>query len=630
MPSVKTIVLGDPLATDQSLHQRLSNPVALAVFSSDALSSVAYATEEILLQLVMVGSAALALSLPIAAGIAALLVIVATSYRQTIRAYPGGGGSYIVARENLGTVPGLIAGASLLIDYVLTVAVSIAAGTAAIVSALPATGPYRVEMAVGFTLMLMLANLRGVKESGTVFAGPTYFFVGALAVLIAVGTARHLFGGGLQVEHHAIEATKTLTMFVVLKAFASGCTAMTGVEAIANGVQAFRQPEADNARKTLTWMAGILVVMFLGITYLAWSSGVTPVHGGSETVISQIARAVFGTGPLYYAIQAGTAAILILAANTAYADFPRLASFMAIDGFLPKQFMERGYRLVHSNGILFLTVVSVALLVVFSGDTHRLIPLYAVGVFTSFTLSQSGMVVHWWKCREANWKRSIVVNAAGAVTTFVVLMVIAAAKFKDGAWLVVVLVPVLVFFFRWIRSHYDEVVDRLAIPPGELARVNWQSFNRMHNHVVLLVSSIDRRLVRALQYARSLKADYVEAIFVDVAGDHTAKMQADWEKAGFGIRLTVLPSPYREIIKPIEEYVRAIPRPTADHVVTVILPEFVPENLTDAVLHNQTPFWIKTAMFDEPGVIVVDVPYHLGHEGTSPLAGARPEMKPAD
>ncbi|MCE5191579.1 MAG: APC family permease [Actinomycetia bacterium] len=607
----KTILLGDPLDNAESQHQRLSNPVALAVFSSDALSSVAYATEEILLMLVLAGSAALSLAMPVAAAIGVLLIIVATSYRQTIKAYPGGGGAYIVAKENLGTNVGLAAGASLLIDYVLTVAVSISAGTAAVTSAFPVLGQYRVEIAVAFTIVLAIANLRGVKESGRAFAGPTYFFVAMLALLIVVGLVKAALGQPIVVTPHEIETTSALSLFIILKAFASGCTAMTGVEAIANGVQAFKEPAAKNAAKTLTWMAGILLFMFLGITALATYSGVRPTEGG-ETVVSQLARGVFGTGVLYYLLQAATAAILVLAANTSYADFPRLGSFIAADGFLPKQLKQRGYRLVYSNGIMLLTAVAVLLLVIFGGNTNRLIPLYALGVFASFTMSQTGMVVHWLKNRGENWHWSIVVNGVGAVTTGVVFFVIAAAKFSQGAWIVLLLAPILVMYFKWVKTHYDDADRRLALEEQERDETaDWLPETHFCNRVILLVSGIDRRIVRAVRYAHTIQADYVEAVFVDVTGDKADFMRAEWERARIDIPLTIIDSPYREIISPILRYIRSIPHEVEDSVITVIVPEFVPEGWADNILHDQTSFWLKRTLFSEPGVIVTDVPYHL-------------------
>lgn len=609
MPSqLKQLLLGRPLANEAAKHQRLSNPVALAVFSSDALSSVAYATEEILLALVVAGSAPLRLALPISLGIALLLVIVAASYRQTIKAYPSGGGAYIVAKENLGTYAGLVAGASLLIDYVLTVAVSVSSGTAAVTSAFPALDRYRVEIALALVLLLVIANLRGVKESGAVFAGPTFFFVAMLGLLIVVGLFKYLTGDMTAVSHVAVQASSDLTMFILLKAFASGCTAMTGVEAIANGVQAFREPAARNARATLTWMAGILLFLFVGTSLLATLTGVVPGH--DETVLSQIAHGAFGTSILYFLLQAATAAILVIAANTSYADFPRLGSIMAADGFLPKQLKERGSRLVYSNGMVLLTAVSMALIVMFGGQTHRLIPLYAVGVFTSFTLSQAGMVMHHRRLREEGWRGAMVMNGLGAAATFVVLLVIGCAKFTAGAWMVIVLIPVLVAYLAWVHRHYAAVARKLAIPDEEAAEFDYRSANRMHNHVVLLVSGIDRKLVRAIQYARALRADKIEAVYVDVTGDAAQRVRRTWDRYDFGIKLTILESPYREIVEPLRDFIRAIPRPDHDHVITVIVPEYVPETAHDVILHEQTSFWIKNMLFDEPGVIIADVPYH--------------------
>jgi amino acid transporter len=620
----KRMLLGQPLHNEQMAHQRLSNFVALPVFASDALSSVAYATEEILLVLALVGTGALGLSVPIAAAIGTLLVIVVFSYRQTIKAYPSGGGAYIVAKENLGDNPGLVAGGSLLVDYILTVAVSISAGTAAITSALPSLLPYTVVIAVTFVVILTMANLRGLRESGAVFAGPTYFFVFMLGLLIVVGVFKFLTGQPITAPRYPSEAgaTQALTLFIILRAFASGCTAMTGVEAVANGVQAFKSPESRNANKTLMAMAGILLFLFLGTTFLSQATHAQPSAG--VTIVSMISEGVFGRGVFYYLLQAATAAILVLAANTSYADFPRLGSFMAADGFLPRQLKDRGSKLVYSNGMLLLAAVSIVLIVAFGGITAALIPLYAVGVFTSFTLSQAGMVVHWWKLRETGWKRSMVINGFGSVATGVVTLIIGYTKFAYGAWIVIVLIPILVLYFKWVKSHYDSVDRRLRLPEGELVRMNWQAYNRMHNHVVLLVSNVDRRLVRAVQYARTLKSDSIEAIYVDVGGDKAESMRRIWQEAGFGIRLTIIDSPYRELMQPIREYVRSIPRKTSDWVVTVILPEFVPESIPDYMLHDQTPFLIKQALFQEPGVIVVDVPYHLGEDSLpEPIRGRK-------
>jgi amino acid transporter len=615
MPSrVKNWFLGDPLRNEESRHQRLSNPIALAVFSSDAISSVAYATGEIILVLSIAGASFLHLAWYISLAIAVLLVVVAVSYRQTIRAYPSGGGSYIVARENLGDLPGLVAGASLLVDYILTVAVSIASGTAAITSAFPALMPWTVPMCLFLVAVLAVGNLRGLRESGAVFAVPTYAFIISAAFMVVYGlfVVATRGTGAIQVpsSHAAIGGLGALSLFLMLRAFASGCTAMTGVEAIANGVQAFREPVSKNAAKTLTWMAGILLFLFLGITYLAVAGGVRNVD--QETVISQVSRTLFGTGFIYYLISFSTMAILVVAANTSYADFPRLGSFMASDDFLPHQLKDKGYRLVHSNGILILTGAAVVLIIAFQGKTDALIPLYALGVFMSFTLSQAGMVRHWFRFREtdARWRVSAAVNAVGAVTTGIVFAIIAFAKFAQGAWIVVVLVPILVAYFLWVKRRYDMVREELKLPATELMDLNWQAYNRLHNHVVILVKSIDRRLVRALQYAKTLRADSIDALFVDASGEEAEAFRREWQKAGLGVKLTVIESPYREVIAPVLDFVRAFPRPNRDHVVTVIVPEYAPANAADAMLHDQTSFWIKQQLFGENGVIVADVPYH--------------------
>ncbi len=610
MAALKRIFLGNPLHNREAAHQRLSNPVALAVFSSDALSSVAYATGEILLMLALAGTMALKLTLPISMAIGTLLLIVVFSYRQTIRAYPGGGGAYIVAHENIGVMAGLIAGASLLVDYVLTVAVSISAAVAELISAQPSLTPYRIEIAVLLVALLAVANLRGVKESGALFAGPTWAFILLLGTTVSIGLWRFISGAPFVVPapEHGIDPIQGLTLFLVLKAFASGCAAMTGVEAIANGVQAFKQPEAKNAGRTLLWMAGILLFLFVGVSALAVLSQVQPSE--TETVISQLSRAIYGTGWMYYLVTGSVAVILVLAANTAYADFPRLSSFMAEDDFMPHQLKDRGYRLVFSNGIVLLTLAAVALLVIFGGVTTRLIPLYAIGVFTSFTLSQSGMIIHHLREKEPHWQLGLTINAVGAVSTAIVLVVVAVSKFHDGAWIVLILIPTIVAYLLWVNRQYRRVSTALAIRPDDLTDLNYRSYNRMHNHVIVLVSGIDRRLVRAMLYAKSLRADSLEALYVDISGRGPA-LAEEWTEAGFGVRLTIIDSPYREIIGPIMDHVRAIPRPTRDHVVTVIMPEYVPENIPDNILHDQMGLILKTQLFAEPGLIVTDVPYNL-------------------
>jgi amino acid transporter len=610
---VKNIFLGDPLHNEESRHQRLSNPIALAVFSSDAISSVAYATGEIILVLSLAGAAFLHIAWPVALAIGVLLIIVSLSYRQTIRAYPSGGGSYIVAKENLGDMAGLIAGASLLVDYVLTVAVSISSGTAAITSAFPQLYRWTVPIALFFVVLLMVGNLRGVKESGALFSGPTYAFIGLIVFMIVYGLFVAITKGAAAIKvpssTDVIVPVQSFTLFLLLRAFASGCAAMTGVEAIANGVQAFKEPVSKNAAKTLTWMAGILLALFIGISWLAVTAGVREVE--TETVISQLSRQLFGTGILYYLISFATMGILVIAANTSYADFPRLGSFMATDDFLPHQLKDKGYRLVHSNGILLLTGAAAVLIIGFQGKTSALIPLYALGVFMCFTLSQAGMVLHWFRFKDdPTWKRSAIINTIGAITTGIVFSVIAITKFTAGGWIVVVIVPIMVSYFAWVKRRYDMVRAELALPDDELADLNWQAYNRLHNHVIVLVKDIDRRLVRALQYAKTLRADTTEALYIDVTSEQAAEFRARWDRAQMGIRLNVVESPYREVIAPLVDYVRNIPRPSKDHVVTVILPEYAPTNAADAMLHDQTSFWIKQQLFGQEGVIVTDVPYH--------------------
>jgi amino acid transporter len=610
---VKNFFLGDPLHNKDSMHQRLSNGIALAVFSSDAISSVAYATGEIILVLSIAGAQFLHLAWWISLAIALLLVIVAFSYRQTIRAYPQGGGSYIVARENLGEFAGLIAGASLLVDYVLTVSVSIASGTAAVTSAFPVLTSYTVPICLVFIGVLAVGNLRGIRESGAMFSILTYTFIASAVFMVLWGIATVALKGAPAIQvpssREEVAGLGVLSAILLLRAFASGCTAMTGIEAIANGVQAFREPVAKNAAKTMTRLAAILTFLFLGITWLAVTAGVRDVE--AETVISQLSRQLFGTGAMYFLISFATMAILVIAANTSFAGFPLLSSFMASHDFLPHQLKDRGYRLVHSNGILLLTGAAAVLIIVFRGRTSALIPLYAVGVFTAFTLSQAGMVRHWLNNKnDPGWRWAVVINAIGCVSTGVVLSVIAVAKFTEGAWLVVVLVPIMVAYFMWVKRHYAMVRAELALPENELIDLNWQAYNRLHNHVILLVKDIDRRLVRALQYTKSLRADTVEAVFVDVSGEQATSFRQEWDRAGLGIKLTIVESPFREVIAPVLDYVRSFPRPTKDHVVTVIVPEYAPMNAADAMLHDQTSFWIKQQLFGEDGVIVADVPYH--------------------
>jgi amino acid transporter len=600
---LKRIILGTPLATAAAKEERLSKKAGLAIFSSDALSSTAYATEEILLVLVLAGTGALPLSLPIGIGIAILVMIVASSYWQTIHAYPSGGGAYTVAKENLGTLPGLVAGAALMVDYVLTVAVSTAAGVAAITSAFPGAYPHRVQIALAFVFALMLANLRGLRETGRTFAIPTYCFFVSLAGLLLAGLVRIVTGNIPASDIHviAIEAALPLTTFLVLRAFSSGCAALTGIEAISNGVQAFKPPESRNAGITLAWMAAILVTLFLGLTVLSNLFHVVPVEG--ETVVSILAQRIFGRTAPYYLIQASTAVILLLAANTSFAGFPMLASMLARDGFLPRQLANRGDRLVFSNGILILGIASAVLLILFRGSTHALIPLYAVGVFLSFTLSQMGMVRHWLK-EEHPALHHVAMNAVGAATTAVVTVVIALSKFTHGAWMVIVFIPILVWGFLKVRWHYHEVAKALSLAGAARPRMG-------KNPVVVLVSGIHKGVVEALEYAKSISPN-VTALTVDLDPTKTARLQRLWPEWAPDVPLVVLESPYRSILQPLLDYIDRMERQGEGRYLTVVLPEFIPSHWWEHLLHNQTALLIKAALLFKPGKVTVSVPYHLG------------------
>jgi amino acid transporter len=601
--SLKKVLVGSPLATAQARHERLSKTAALAVFSSDALSSVAYATEEILLILVLAGTVALHYSIPIGFAIAALIAVVVSSYRQTIFAYPQGGGSYIVTKDNLGTLPGLISGAALLIDYVLTVAVSVAAGVAALTSAVPALYDYRVIIGVGFVAAITVANLRGLRESGNLFALPTYLFISFVAVLIVYGLVRWAFGWDptSHVPDPSIAAVQDLSIFLVLRAFASGCAALTGVEAVSDGVPAFKPPEAKNARIVLAWLGVILISLFVGITFLTRHYHLTPLP--EQTILSQLARQIFGDGVLYYSIQASTMLILVLAANTAFADFPRLSFFLARDGFLPRQFGSRGDRLVFSNGILILGTTAAVLLVIFGGSTHALIPLYAVGVFLSFTLSQASMVRRWLVRREPGWQWRWWLNAVGAATTGLVVAIITATKFTHGAWVVVLLIPLLVMLFMAIRRHYADVAGQLSLdgyggPPP------------MQHTVLVLAGDLHKGVIHALQYARTL-APSVKGVYVELDPEKTRRLEEKWIKWGMGVPLVVLSSPYRSLLQPFLEYLDHLLALGENHMVTIVIPEFVTKHWWQHLLHNQTAFLIKGTLLFRKNVVVTDVPYHL-------------------
>jgi amino acid transporter len=635
---LKRFLVGRAKRTDQAIHERLTKKTGLAVFASDALSSTAYASEEILLVLAVAAAYgqnyAFNYVVPITLVIAVVLTIVAISYRQTIHEYPSGGGAYIVAKENLGTYAGLVAAASLLVDYVLTVSVSIAAGVAALTSAAQGTrfawvGDHRVFMCVLLIGFIAIANLRGVRESGSLFAGPTYAFVISFLFMIGYGIIQYFLH-----PHVALVVTENLklaegyhlqplTLFLILGAFANGCVALTGTEAISNGIPAFKQPEARNAATTLTWMAILLATMFIGTSVMAYLYHVHPLE--NETVISQFARIVFH-GPMgwfYYVIQGTTALILVLAANTSFADFPRLSSLLARDRFLPRQFATRGDKLVFSNGIIILAIFAGILVAAFGGDTSRLIPLYAVGVFLSFTLSQSGMVRHWLKAGRTSqspaekrnsteirparhWRKSIAINGLGAIATSIVLVVLVITKFLHGAWIVVVLIPVLVFMFRAVHRHYQDVAHQLTTEG--LARLR-----PIRHEVIVPVSGIHRGVVRALEYARAIASDQVTAVYINLDEEATQKLRAKWSEWGEGVELVVIASPYRSMVGPLTRYLDRRMKRHHDQMITVVLPEFIPARWWQHLLHNQSSLLLKGALLFRPNVIVTSVPYHLKH-----------------
>ena len=601
---LKRLFVGTPLPTAQSRHERLDKATALATFASDALSSVAYATEEILLVLIMVGTAALSYSMPIAAAIAMLIAIVISSYRQTILAYPQGGGAYIVSKDNLGVLPGLVAAAALLIDYVLTVAVSVAAGVAAVTSAVPSLFPLRVWLCVAAVAAVAVANLRGIRESGKLFAAPTYLFIASLGAVVAWGVFGTVFNLLPKAPYEAHPpGLEGVGLFLILRAFASGCAALTGVEAVSDGVPAFKPPEAHNARVVLTWLGIILITLFLGVTYLAYDLGIVPRE--HETVVSQIARHVFGTGFAYYEIQLVTMLILLLAANTSFADFPRLAFFLARDRFIPRQFATQGDRLVFSNGIVILGGLAIVLLIIFGGQTHALIPLYAVGVFISFTLSQASMVRRWLRLRAEGWWWRVWLNGLGALVTGGVMLTIATTKFSHGAWIVVLLIPTLVVAFVTVHRHYETVAAQLSLEEQSPTPAP------LENTVLVLVGDLHKGVVRAVQYAKTLSPN-AKAVYVETDPERTRRLEERWVKYGMGTPLIVLNSPYRSLLGPLVDYLNQLQRQGGpNHVVTIVLPEFLPARWWHQILHNQTALLIKGAMLFRKDVVVTDVPHHL-------------------
>jgi amino acid transporter len=610
--TLKRLVVGRPIASTEEGEQRLGKPTALAVFASDAISSTAYATEEILLVLVPIaGLAALSKLVPIAIVVTIVLAIVVTSYRQVIAAYPDGGGSYVVSKDNLGVIPSLVAGSSLMVDYVLTVAVSVSAGVAAIVSAFPSLEEHRVGLCLFFIGLMTFGNLRGLKEAGRTFAVPTYIYVVALGLLLGYGLFR-VFTGDLDAlppdEESLADLTEngtllqSVTLFYMLRAFSSGAVALSGVEAISNGVPAFRPPESRNAATTLVWMGVILGGFFFGISVLAHHLQPTPSE--NETLLSIMGQAVFGGGFFYYLLQFSTFGILILAANTAYSGFPLLSSIIARDGFLPRQLATRGDRLVYSNGILVLAGAAAVLVVAFRGETTLLIPLYAVGVFTGFTLSQTGMVRRHLRLHEPGWRRSTVINGVGAVATGLVLAVVVISKFAIGAWIPAVVIPLVVLLFRAIGRHYAKVNAALAVDIG------WKPPRQTHT-VVVPVGRVHRGVLRALAYARSLAPDRLVAISVAVDATDQERINKDWADHEIPIDLHVVYSPYRDLTPVLLSFLEELDADSTDDVITVVIPEFVVGHWWEQLLHNQSALALKARLLFRRNTVVTSVPYHL-------------------
>ena len=618
-------LIGHPLQTADAPHQTIGKFIGLAVFSSDALSSTAYSVQEMMVILVVAGSSAFGFVFPITIAIAILLIILTFSYEQTIHAYPGGGGAYIVSRDNLGEIPAQIAGASLLMDYILTVSVSISSGVAQIVSTFPNLLPYRVGIAVSLVAFIMLINLRGVKESGKVFAVPTYYFLVMLVVTIIVGFVKLLFGSlGTVVDPPQdliVQVAQPITLFLILRAFASGTTALTGVEAISNGITAFKKPASQNAGRTLIWMAVILGATLLGVSFLSQHIGALPSEG--ETVFSQLARTVFeNRGILYLGMMSATTVILVMAANTAFADFPRLSALQAIDGFLPRQLSFRGSRLVYSRGIVALAIIASLLIVYFDASVTRLIPLYAIGVFLSFTLSQTGMARRWWKSghlspgtqikergsmlvNDNRWKFKMIVNSIGAVTTAIVATIFAITKFHDGAYVVIIIIPILVFIFLSIHRHYVQVAKALS-----LDKYGAPPHNQRHR-VILLISGVHRGTLAALRYARNLSDD-ITAVHVSIDPEESQRIEKKWETWGDGYRLVILDSPYRTFIEPLLEYIEELDdQRQPNELITVVVPQFVSQQFLTGALHSRTAEALRKVLLNRSDVVVTEVPYKV-------------------
>jgi amino acid transporter len=615
---LKYFLFGRPLPSERLEHERLNKKTALAVLSSDAISSVAYATDQILIVLAVLGTAAaLQYAVPISGVIVGLLVLVGLSYRQTIFAYPNGGGSYTVAKENLGTGPGLVAAAALLTDYIMTVAVSIAGGIAAITSAYHGLIPHTVLFCVLAIATVAIVNLRGVRESGLAFSVPTYVFVLMMVGLIGYGGYRAFFGAGpaavtgvvkvdpVSLQHHGLASVPAgfALAYLLVRGFAEGCAAMTGTEAISNGVMAFRNPAQKNAATTLGLMVAILAAFFLGTSLLARHYGVMPTT--TDTILSQLASHIFGRGALYYVFQYSTFAILVLAANTAFADFPRLSGILANDGYMPRQLAARGDRLAFSNGIIALGLIAGLIVWIFHGQTNALIPLYAVGVFVCFTLSQAGMVMHWLRSRAPGWRWKAALNGIGAVATGVVSIIQVVTKFVEGAWIVVLIIPLIILLLRKIHYHYVQFA-------AEIEFKGQSPITPMHHSVVVPVNGITKATAGALVYATAI-SDEVVAVYIEVDQRATARIRSDWEDWDIGVPLVVVPSPYRSVLRPLVEYVDNLRLVMPGELVTVVVPEIVPKRWWEHLLHNKTAFYIRTAFLFKPNVVVTTVPLLLGH-----------------
>ena len=601
---IKRFVIGKRLPSWEYKHQRLSKKIALAVFSSDSLSSVAYATEEILLVLMAAGTVALGYSIYISLVIIALLWILITSYRQTIKAYPKGGGAYIVAKDNLGKYASLFAGGALMWAYILTVAVSVAAGVAALTSAFPILLPYRVILALIALVFISILNLKGTKESGIIFSIPTYLFIITFFFMIVVGFIKYFTGQIVPMPSEALPVISGLSLFMLFRAFSSGSAALTGIEAVSDGVPAFKKPESENARITLLIMAVILTILFFGITFLSLQYNIIPHH--DKTVVSVLAQNIFGNSLFYYVIQAFTMLILFLAANTGFADFPRLSFFLAKDKFLPNQFKQLGERLVFTNGILFLAAAAAVLIIVFKGSVHNLIPLYAVGVFTTFTISQAGMVKRSFRLRDKGWKKKALINSIGAVMTFIALIISAITKFVEGAWVIIILILLWVFVFIKIEGHYKKLANQLSV-----AKLKKPIKLKSEKHMmIVLVPSFHKGIIKAIRFAKSFCKN-VKAIHVDISGAEKEKLLLKWKKFKPDIDLIIIDSPYRVITEVVMDYLDKIEKEDKNLDVTLVIPEFVPKKFWEHLLHNQTGLGLKTAIHFRKRTSYISIQYHL-------------------